>query len=166
MTTSDQIITAGKLVSLTYSITALDGAVLEQTDLPVTYIHGGQVELIGGMDSAINGKAAGDEVEILLGPDEGFGPRDPILIFIDDLDNVPEEFCFVGAEVQMENDRGEVRTFHVTQIADGRLTIDGNHPLAGMPLRIHVRIQEVRDPTQAELSADLGAKHEGLGRLH
>lgn len=166
MATSDQVITRGKLVSLTYSIVGLDGAVLEQTDLPVTYIHGGQVELIGGMDVAISGKGAGDEVDLLLGPDEGFGPRDPSLTFTDDLENVPEEFRYVGAEVQMQNDRGEARTFHVTRIADGRLTIDGNHPLAGRPLRIHVHIQEVRDPTHAELSAELGAGHDSVGRLH
>ncbi|MBK1719968.1 FKBP-type peptidyl-prolyl cis-trans isomerase [Thiocystis violacea] len=166
MAKSDQVITQGKLVSLTYSILALDGEVLEQTDLPVTYIHGGQVELIGGMDRAIGGKGSGDEVEMLLGPDEGFGPWDPSLTFADDLDNVPEEFRHLGAEVPMRNDLGEVKTFHVTRIADGKLMIDGNHPLAGKPLRVHVRVQDVRDPTHAELSADLGAGHESVGRLH
>lgn len=166
MTGSEQVIMPGKLVSLTYRILAPDGRLLEQTDVPVSYIHGGQVELIGGMDAVISGKCAGDEVEILLGPDEGFGPWDPSLTFTDDLENVPEEFRYVGAEVPMQNDQGEVRAFHVIRIADGRLTVDGNHPLAGKALRVHVRIQEIRDPTQAELSADLGRNPEASCRLH
>jgi FKBP-type peptidyl-prolyl cis-trans isomerase SlyD len=152
----DDIISAGKLVALTYRIEDGQGNVLEQTDIPVSYIHGGQTELIGGMDSAVDGRRAGDEVELILGPDQGFGPHDPGLSFTDDLENVPPEFRFVGAEVQMENEEGETRQFHVTRIADGKLTVDGNHPLAGKTLRVHVRIEEVRDPTHAELTADLG----------
>ncbi|NCC29271.1 MAG: peptidylprolyl isomerase [Gammaproteobacteria bacterium] len=152
----EQFITAGKLVALTYRIEDEQGNVLEQTDIPVSYIHGGQTELIGGMDAAVDGRRAGDEVELILGPDQGFGPHDPDLTFTDALENVPPEFRFVGAEVQMENDAGETRQFHVTRIEDGKLTLDGNHPLAGKTLRVHVRIEEVRDPTHAELTADLG----------
>jgi FKBP-type peptidyl-prolyl cis-trans isomerase SlyD len=153
---SDPLIRAGKLVALTYRIEDGQGTILEQTDIPVSYIHGGQTELIGGMDAAVDGRCAGDEVELVLGPDQGFGPRDPNLTFTDVLENVPPEFRFVGAQVQMENEAGETRQFHVTRIEDGKLTVDGNHPLAGKTLRVHVRIEEVRDPTHAELTADLG----------
>ncbi len=153
---SDDLIGAGKLVALTYRIEDGQGNVLEQNDIPVSYIHGGQSELIGGMDSAITGRRAGDEVDLVLGPDEGFGAHDPALTFTDDLENVPPEFRFVGAEVQMENEQGETRQFQVTRIADGKLTVDGNHPLAGKTLRVHVRIEEVRDPTHSELTASLG----------
>jgi FKBP-type peptidyl-prolyl cis-trans isomerase SlyD len=162
----DQSIRDGKLVALTYSIAGTDGSILEQTDLPVTYLHGGQSELIGGLDSAISGKCAGDEVEMRLGPDDGFGPHDPQLTFTDDLENVPPEFRFVGAEVQMQNESGDIKSFYVTCIEDGRLTVDGNHPLAGKSLVVHVRIQEVRDPTHAELSAELGACRLPGGSLH
>jgi len=151
---SEQIITDGKYVSLTYSIVDEHGSVLEQTDLPVGYIHGGHTELIGGMDHAISGKRAGDKIELVLAPDEGFGPHDPDLTFTDDIDNVPPQFRYVGAEVPMQNESGEVKTFYVTCIENGRLTVDGNHPLAGKALRVHVRIQEVRDPTREELSQD------------
>jgi FKBP-type peptidyl-prolyl cis-trans isomerase SlyD len=154
MSAADQTISDGKLVALTYSITDTNGAVLEQADLPVTYIHGGHTELIGGMDAAIRGKQAGDIIELQLTPEHGFGAHDPNLTFTDDLDNVPPEFRFIGAEVQMQNEAGEVRTFIVTAIADGKLTVDGNHPLAGKSLVVHIRIQEVREPTQAELTAE------------
>jgi FKBP-type peptidyl-prolyl cis-trans isomerase SlyD len=151
---SEQTITDGKYVTLTYSIFDEHGSVLEQTDLPVGYIHGGRTELIGGMDRAISGKRAGDKVEFALSPEEGFGPHDPDLTFTDDIDNVPPQFRFVGAEVPMQSESGEVKAFYVTRIENGRLTVDGNHPLAGKALHIHVRIQEVRDPTREELSQD------------
>jgi FKBP-type peptidyl-prolyl cis-trans isomerase SlyD len=154
---SEQIIRPGKYVTLTYSIADNAGNILEQTDLPVGYIHGGNTELIGGMDEAVTGKRAGDRVELVLAPDQGFGHHDPSLTFTDDLENVPPEFRFVGAEVPMQSESGEAKTFFVTRIGEGTLTVDGNHPLAGKSLKVHVRIQEVRDPTQDEIAQDGGA---------
>ncbi len=151
---SDQSITSGKHVSLTYSISDESGNVLEQSDLPVSYIHGGRTELIGGMDQAIAGKCAGDKVSFGLPPKGAFGEHDPSLTFSDDIENVPPQFRQIGAEVQMQNEDGEARTFYVTKIADGRLTVDGNHPLAGKTLQVHIQIQDVRDPTEQELEQD------------
>ena len=143
-------ITNGKFVSLTYSIVDDNGNLVEHNDIPVSYIHGGEVELIGGMDKAIEGRQAGDSVQVRVPPEEGFGEHDPSLTFTDDLENVPPEFHQLGAEVPMHNDSGEVKTFHVTRIEDGRLTVDGNHPLAGKTLNVNVRIREVRDATKED----------------
>jgi FKBP-type peptidyl-prolyl cis-trans isomerase SlyD len=153
-----EIIRKGKLVSLTYSIRDDSDTVLEQSDLPVSYIQGGNNELIGGMDRAVEGKRAGDEVDLELSPeDSGFGPHDPKLTFTDDIENVPPQFRHVGAEVTMQNaDGDEIRTFCVTSIDNGRLTVDGNHPLAGKRLFVTVRIRDVRDPTPEERRQDLG----------
>ncbi len=144
------IIEPGKFVSLTYSISDLEGQVLEQSDLPVNYIHGGETELIGGMDSAVAGKAAGDEVSITVKPEDGFGDRDPSLTFTDDIENVPPQFRQLGAEVQMQNETGEIKSFFVTRIENGKLTVDGNHPLAGKTLKVNVKILEVRDATRED----------------
>ncbi len=162
---SDKAITNGKLVSLTYSISDESGQVLEQSDLPVTYIHGGQNELIGGMDKAVAGKRAGDKVELKVKPDQGFGPHDPDLTFTDAIDNVPPQFRHVGAEVQMQNESGDIKTFYVTKIENDQLTVDGNHPLAGKDLRVKVQIKEVRDPTEQELTQD-GLSHAAPSSLH
>jgi FKBP-type peptidyl-prolyl cis-trans isomerase SlyD len=151
---SEQIIRPGMYVSLTYSIADDSGNILEQTDLPVGYIHGGNTELIGGLDEAVSGKQAGDRFELTLDPDQGFGPHDPNLTLTDNVENVPPEFRFVGAEVPMQNESGEVKTFYVTRIGEETLTIDGNHPLAGKSLRIQVQIREVRDPTADEIAED------------
>ena len=66
----------------------------------------------------------------------------------------------------MQNDSGDVKSFYVTRIEDRTLTVDGNHPLAGKALKVHVRIQEVRDPTAAEIVQDGGACALPGGGLH
>jgi len=150
MATSKETIRPGKFVTLTYSIEDLDGNTLEQNDLPVSYIYGGDQELIGGMEKAVAGRSVGDEVKVTVPPQEGFGKHDPDLTFTDDLENVPERFRHVGAEVQMQNDRGEVKSFFVTKIENGKLTVDGNHPMAGKTVVVKVKILEVRDATDAD----------------
>jgi len=147
---SRETIQPGKFVSLTYSICDLGGNVLEQSDLPVNYIHGGETELIGGMDKAVAGKTEGDEVSLTLTPAQGFGDHDPSLTFTDDLENVPPQFRHLGAEVQMQSESGEVKSFFVTRIENGKLTVDGNHPLAGKDLLVKVKILEVRDATRED----------------
>jgi FKBP-type peptidyl-prolyl cis-trans isomerase SlyD len=163
---SEQV-AAGKLVSLTYSIRDEAGRMLEHSDLPISYIQGGHNELIGGLGAAIDGKRAGDEVGLELdAEDTGFGPYDPTLTFTDDLENVPPEFREIGAEVPMQSESGEVRTFYVTQIAGGRLTLDGNHPLAGKRLSVSIRIHEVREPTATDLQEDASGDAATPHRLH
>jgi len=165
MNMTDQTIKNGKLVSLTYSICDQSGGVLEQSDLPVSYIHGGHTELIGGMDRAVAGKCAGDRVRLELGPDQGMGPYDPNLTSTDAVENVPPQFHHVGAEVQMQSESGDVKTFYVTKIEDGRLTVDSNHSLASKDLQVRIEINEVRDPTEQELMQD-GVVRTTPSRLH
>jgi len=145
-----QVTRSGKYVSLTYRISDDRGNVLEQTDLPVGYIYGGKNQLIGGMDDAVTGKQAGEQIDFLLSPETGFGLHDPNLTFTDRIENVPPEFRFVGAEVPMQSESGDVRTFYVTRVEGGELTVDGNHPFAGKTLVVHIEILDVRDATQEE----------------
>jgi FKBP-type peptidyl-prolyl cis-trans isomerase SlyD len=151
---TDQAVAPGKFVSVTYRMHDLDGNLLEQSDLPVSYIHGGSTELIGGMDKALAGKRMGDEIEMTVPADQGFGLHDPALTFTDDLANVPPEFRRIGAEVQMQNDTGDLKTFYVTSIENNRLTVDGNHPLAGKSLQVWMTVREIRDATPEELAQD------------
>lgn len=148
---SREVIKPGKFVSLTYTIGDMQGNILEQNDIPVSYVYGGQTELIGRMDRAVEGKSTGDEVEVLVPPEDGFGERDPSLTFTDDIENVPPQFRQLGAEVQMQNEAGDIKRFYVTHIEDGKLTVDGNHPLAGKPLKVVVKILEVRDATMEDM---------------
>lgn len=149
---SSEVIKPGKFVSLTYHITDMEGSVLEQNDIPVGYVHGGDTELIGSMDRVIAGKQAGDEVEMVVPPEDGFGDHDPELTFTDNIENVPPQFRQLGAEVQMQNEDGETRTFYVSKIEGDRLTVDGNHPLAGKTLKVMIKIVEVRDATPEDMA--------------
>ena len=147
---SEEIVKTGKYVALTYAILDDQGKVVEQHDVPLGFVYGSDTELIGGMDKAVRGKRAGDEVEVKLSPEDAYGERDPSLTFTDDLENVPPQFRRIGAEVQMQSETGEVKSFYVIDICDDKLTVDGNHPLAGKALTVKVRIAEVRDARPGE----------------
>ncbi|HHI76034.1 MAG TPA: peptidylprolyl isomerase [Gammaproteobacteria bacterium] len=147
---SEETIKPGKYVAITYSIVDDAGNVVEQHDIPVGFVYGSDTELVGGLDQAVAGKKPGDSVEVRLSPEDAYGPYDPSLTFTDDIENVPPQFRKLGAEVQMQNEAGEVKTFHVSEIRDGKLTVDGNHPLAGKELTVHVKIVEVRDARPGE----------------
>ena len=142
----------GKFVSLTYVIKDETETVLEHNDIPTGYVFGGDTELLGGMDELLFDKQAGDEVSSQIPPEKGFGEYDPEMVFVDDLENVPEDFRHIGAEVQMQNDLGETRSFYVSKIEDGKLVVDGNHPMAGKTLTLEVKVLEVRDATEEDLN--------------
>lgn len=149
---SDQFVGHGKVVSFTYSIVDQSGNVIEQSDLPISYVHGGQHELFEKVVDALEGSVIGDTVEVELTPAEGFGEHDPELTYTDDIENVPPEFRRVGAEVEMMNDQGETRTFIVSNIEGDKLTVDGNHPMAGKTIVFHIRVTAIRDATPDELA--------------
>lgn len=149
---SDQRISRNKVVQFTYSISDEDGNIVEQVDLPVKYVHGASdMGLIERVERALEGCKVGDQIEVEVPPSEGFGEFDPSLTFSDDLDNVPPQFRQVGAQVEMANDAGETKAFIVTSIEDGKLTVDGNHPLAGKTAKFSVTVQDVRDATPEEI---------------
>lgn len=154
---SHQVVQSGLVVYITYSILDQAGNVVEQHDLPVGYVQGGNSGLLPSIESAVAGKRAGDRVEITLAPEEAFGEHDPDLAFTDDLENVPPQFRRVGAQVQMNNEEGITKTFYVTRIEDGKLTVDGNHPLAGQNAVCVVNIQSVREATPEEMLSGMAA---------
>lgn len=147
------IVTDGTVVSFTYSIQDDSGEIVEQSDLPISYVHGGKHDLFEKIEQALDGCVVGDSVKVPLTPEEGFGPHDASLTYTDDIDNVPQEFRQVGAEVEMVNDAGEARKFTVTRIADGKLTVDGNHPLAGKAITFNIKVIEIRAASEDEMAS-------------
>ena len=149
---SDEVISNGKAVHFVYSITnTSDGNVMEQSDIPIGYVHGGYSELIDKVEAALEGCKVGDSIDVPLSGSESLWAYDPSLTFTDDLHNVPEQFRHIGAQVEMANDSGETKTFFVTEIKDGKLTVDGNHPLAGKEITFHVEVKSIRDATPQEI---------------
>jgi FKBP-type peptidyl-prolyl cis-trans isomerase SlyD len=147
---TDEMVSKNKVVGITYAIIDESGAVLEQSDLPMYYVHGGPNEMFEEVEAALDGRSLGDSVEVVIPPEKAFGYHDPGLTFTDDIDNVPPQFRHLGAEVQMQNERGEVRSFFVSRIAGGKLTVDGNHPFAGKTLTYAVTVVDIRDASEHE----------------
>lgn len=147
---SDKIIDK-KFVSLTYTITDDNDNILECIDTPIQYVQGAKSQVIKKIEIALKDHQVGDRVKVSLSPEEGFGPHQPELTFSDDINNVPPQFHTIGAEVEFQNDQGESKIFRVTKIADGKLTVDGNHPFAGKTITYNITVEEVRDATTNEL---------------
>ncbi len=149
---TDQRVSRNKVVQFTYTIADEDGNVVEQVDLPVQYVHGaGDMGLIERVEKALDGARVGDKVEAQVPPAEGFGEFDPSLSFVDDIENVPPQFRKVGTKVEMANDSGETKEFVITKIENDKVTIDGNHQLAGKMAKFVVTVLSIRDATADEI---------------
>lgn len=160
---SERRIARNRVVYLTYRIVDAEGELHEQVDLPVGYVHGTGSRLFPQIEAALEGRQVGDEVEVTLSPEEGFGFHQPELTYTDTIENVPPEFRRLGAEAEFQNAQGETLTMVVTRMEGGRIHLDGNHPLAGKTVTFHVTVKEVRDATPEELKKGVPA---GGERLH
>jgi len=139
-------------VYFTYVVTTDDGRTMEQSDLPVGYVHGGDSCLLPKLERSLEGLSSGDSLDVEIFPEDGFGESDPELIYREKLDNVPEEFRRIGAERQLKNENGDIRSFKVTAIEENEVIMDGNHPYAGKVITFHVTVTEVRDAAAEEIS--------------
>ena len=147
-----EIISINKFVELTYRIIdQSNGEVIEQVKEPLGYVQGDNSLLFNQVTKELEGKCVGDEVEILLKAEDAFGKKADELIFTDDIDNVPMEYRHLGANVTMQNDKGGTKDFVVSSIENGKLTIDGNHPLAGRDIIFFVEVLSIRDATADEI---------------
>jgi FKBP-type peptidyl-prolyl cis-trans isomerase SlyD len=144
----------GKLVELTYKVTdRKSGHVLTCVEFPLGYVHGHNEILAPSIHEELEGKTAGDVIEVPIDGNRIFGPRDESLVFTDHIDNVPEAYRQVGTSILMENDKGRTRSFIVTRMDDETLTVDGNNPLCGREVVFTLEILAVRDATDEEMKA-------------
>jgi FKBP-type peptidyl-prolyl cis-trans isomerase SlyD len=147
-------ICSGKFVELTYKVTdRKSGHILTRVEFPLGYVHGHNEILAPSVHAALEGKFAGDVIEVGIDGNQIFGVRDESLVFTDDIENVPEEYRQVGTSILMENDRGQTRSFLVTHVDDEKLTVDGNNPLCGREVVFALEILTVRDATEEETRA-------------
>lgn len=140
------------VVTFSYSISATDGDVLEQSDLPLEYIHLVDGRMWDKVEQALTGHGPGDKVTVAMAPADAFGEADPQLIIKQPIAAVPPEFRRVGARPQFQNEAGEVREMVVTHVDDDTIVIDGNHPLAGRDLIFVVKVLGIRDATAEEVA--------------
>jgi len=144
----------GKFVELTYKVTdRKSGHVLSCVEFPLGYIHGHNEILAPSVHMALEGKSAGDVIEVPIDGNRIFGPRDESLVFTDHIENVPEAYRQIGNSILMENDKGQTRSFLVMGMDDETLTVDGNNPLCGREVVFKLEILTVRDATDQEARA-------------
>jgi len=129
------------------------GHVLTTVEFPLGYVHGHNEILAPCVHQKLEGRSAGEVIEVPIDGNQIFGPRDESLVFTDRLENVPEAYRRIGTSILMENDRGQTRSFLVTRIDDKSLTVDGNNPLCGREVVFTLEILTVRDATDDETRA-------------
>ena len=151
---TNDIITNGKYVELKYKvIDAKTDSVLTEVEYPLGYVHGVNEVLAPSVMQELEGKKAGETIEVPIDCNQLYGPRDESLVINENIHNVPEEYREVGTSIVMENDKGQVKTFIVTRIAEDIITIDGNNPLCGREVICKLDILTVRDATDEEIQA-------------
>lgn len=142
-----------RVVSFHYTLKDEAGNVLDATGTrePLSYLHGKR-NIIPGLEQALEGKSAGDKIEVTVPPDQGYGPRSDALVQI-----VPRAKFTEGAEltpgmqVKASGPQG-TRLAMIVRVERDFVTIDANHPLAGRTLHFSVEIAEVRKATHEEVA--------------
>ena len=149
---SKENVVDGKYVELTYKvIDQKSGAVLTQIEYPIGYVHGTNEVLAPPVMAELEGKAAGEVIEVPIDCNQLYGPRDESLVITDRIQNVPEEYREVGMSILMENEQGQTKSFLVTRVDAKSVTIDGNNPLCGREVIFRLEILLVRDATEEEI---------------
>ena len=139
------------VVTIIYELKDADGNTLEKMNDPIAYLHGGHDNIFPKVEEAIHGKNIGDSVEITLDPADAFGDYDEGLVQIEPLSAFPEKNIKEGMQFEGEDESGEVIIYTVTNIADGKVVVDGNHPWAGQRDLFMATIKDVRDANQEEI---------------
>ncbi len=153
------------IVSITYQLADSSGKVLEQTDEPISYLHGGYDNIFPTVEAELQGKSIGESLTITLQPEYAFGEYDAELVRVESKDRFPVPDVQVGMQFEGESDDGQdMLLYTVTEITDDTIVVDGNHPLAGQTLKFTCTVTDVR-PASAEEIAH-GHAHGEHGHHH
>ena len=156
-------ITLQCVVALTWTLKDTLGDVLDELDQPVEFLLGGD-DLLAKIEETLQGHEPGARLELHLEPENAFGDYDENLVFLEPRNLFPAELeegmSFDGAALPMGTSEPIPREnlYTVTEIYPEHVVLDGNHPLAGIALRLAVKVESVREATEAEIGrGSLGA---------
>ncbi len=153
------------VVSMYYELTNDAGEVLDASSEgePLTYLHGAH-NIIPGLENQLQGKTAGDQLTVTVQPQDGYGLRSPEMVQEVPRDAFPEPDAIeVGMRFNTQSDNGTM-SVEVTAVSDTTVTVDANHPLAGVVLHFAVTIDDVRVASAEELAH--GHVHGAHGHHH
>ena len=145
------------VVTLHYKLSDAQGSLIEESQQPMVYLHGGYGTTLPKIEEALNDHEAGYEVTVHVDPEDAFGEYDADLVKIEPRQALPDELeigmQFEGSPDDADDEEDEnIRVFTVTDIADGKVVLDGNHPLAGIALRFALNVIEVRAASEEEIA--------------
>ena len=138
-------------VTLRIKITDAAGKLIDDSNEPMVYLHGGYENTFPKIEAALEGREPGYQTALTLLPVDGFGQRDESL-----LRTLPKkEFppgVKVGGQLQGMNDAGSEQVYNVVKIKGDTVYLDGNHPLAGKELRVSLKVTDVRAASAEEIA--------------
>ena len=138
-------------VTLRYKLTDRLGKVLEQSQEPMVYLHGGYDNTFPKLEAALEGQMPGFQTTLELEPQDAFGLRDESLVQTIPKSQFPPGVK-VGGQLEGQGEDGHAQAFTVMKIKGDTVMLDGNHPLAGKALRLSVTVVEVRPATPEEMA--------------
>ena len=149
------------VVALTWTLKDTLGEVLDELDEPVEFLVGGS-DLLAKIEEALQGHQSGDTLNLHLEPIDAFGDYDDRLLFLEPRERFPEQLeegmGFEGLPPGCNPAAPRDRLYFVSDIYPDHVVLDGNHPLAGIALRIQLKLHAVREATEAEIGeGTLGA---------
>ncbi|WXL24918.1 peptidylprolyl isomerase [Ectopseudomonas mendocina] len=148
------LIAANKAVSIDYTLTNDAGEVIDSSEgaAPLVYLHGAS-NIIRGLEKALEGKQAGDELTVAVEPEEAYGEFSPELVAtlnrsmfegVDELE--------VGMQFHASAPDGGMQIVTIRELDGDDVIVDGNHPLAGQRLHFKVKVVNVRDASDEEVA--------------
>lgn len=140
------------VVSVNYKLSDAQGELIEASREPMVYLHGGYENTLPKIEEALDGKEAGYSVTIQVEPVDAFGEYDADLVRLESKSRLPSPIeTGMQIEGSPDDDEQDAVIFTVTEIADDKVVLDGNHPLAGIALRFELNVMEVRAATEEEV---------------
>jgi FKBP-type peptidyl-prolyl cis-trans isomerase SlyD len=146
-------ITKGSVVLFDYTLNDDDTEIIDSSKDggPLAYLHG-EGQIVKGLEKVMEGKKAGDSFSVTVSPEEAYGMPDPAKIAVVSADQIEGgEDLEEGMQLEASNDEGE-QIVVVSKIEGDKVTLDGNHPLAGMTLHFDITVREVRAATAEEIA--------------
>jgi FKBP-type peptidyl-prolyl cis-trans isomerase SlyD len=145
------------VVTLTWTLTDAQNRPIDALESPTEFLFGGS-DLLAGIEDAIAGQAAGFETRVQLEPEQAFGDYRPELVCFEPRALFPAELevgmAFEGLpEGHQTAGMPADAIYVVTEVYPEHVVLDGNHPLAGMALRIALKVEAVRPATDEEAEA-------------
>jgi FKBP-type peptidyl-prolyl cis-trans isomerase SlyD len=148
-------ITPNCVVALTWTLKDTLGEELDRLDEPVEFLVGGS-DLLAKVEAALQGHEPGDRVDLHLEPEDAFGDYDEQLVFLEPRSVFPQQLeegmTFEGLPPgATSKDAPANLVYTVTEIYPEHVVVDGNHPLAGIAIRLHLKVEDVREASEDEV---------------